>query len=218
MISVIINTCAGTTNEEILKRRGSRDNTSKKPYAERASKLREMLARYYDLANSKMHDIEIIVVGEWEPGSGYLYVHDPGKLMDPSDQAQQRHTGTQHANGDVMVYLNDDHYIPMRDFPSIPWVAERHGMVGPAFYLLKDGVETSLDTYGLNQSKPYIPGHAMIATREMMEKAPWSIAAGHIGCTDVEYCDGVRERGLAFEWRTELVRCYDIEAGDFPDE
>jgi hypothetical protein len=213
VISIIINTCAGTKDPEILERRGSRDNTGKRKYAERAAKLREMLGRYRDLK-----DVEIIVVGEWESGEGYRYIHDPGKLKDPSDQAQQRHTGMQAAKGSVILFLNDDHYVPLVDFKNVERVAEEFGASGVAYRCIQNGDDNGLPHMGLNLAKPYIPGHASIFKREVIEAAPWSLAAERIGPTDVLHTESLEDRGFKTNRRTDLVRAYDIEIGAFPEE
>jgi len=215
MVSIIINTCAGTKDPAILNRRGSRDNSGKKPYAERAAKLREVLGRYRDLDRESF---EVIVVGEWEPGEGYLYINDPGKLKDPSDQAQQRHTGMLAAKGDVLVFLNDDHYIPLADFAKVRQVAEEFGAVGPTHHCIFNGEDHGLPHMGLNAGSPYIPGHASIFKREVIEAVPWSLVANYKGCTDVDHCRCLEKRGFTPERRTDLVRVYDIEIGAFPEE
>ena len=105
LLNIIINTCAGTQNEKILDKAGSYGTGA--TYGSRRHNLRKMLASYEHPA------LRVIVVGEWYPGRGYLYIEDPGKTKSPEDQAQQRSTGEEYCEPYApILYLNDDHYLP----------------------------------------------------------------------------------------------------------
>lgn len=209
--SLIINTCAGSKDEATLDKGGTRGNRRKKTYRERAPKLKECLRRY------TQYNLEIIVVGEWEEGEGYTYIEDIGKLHDPSDQAQQRHTGVQAASGDILLFLNDDHYLDLNHLSMIADALERWGAIGFIQYTIRPAGLT----INLNQAKNklfnYIPGHASAFRRDVIERVPWNTVEGIPTWTDVLHCEELLKAEINYNWRT-YIPVWDIEEGDIPDE
>jgi hypothetical protein len=202
-ISIVINTCAGSKNPEILAKRGSFGNSSKRPYGERATKLRQMLERLVPTG------AEIIVVGEWETGEGYTYVEFPGPKGDPTDQIPQRHAGAQAAQGDIVVFLNDDHF--PEGLEHLP--EEMADCDVGAFYRWfrrSDGTAGPLE----NGWASYVMGHACVMTRAALEALPWSQVPTWEQC-DVAHTSMLRAAGLRLKLLEKPV-VWDIEMGDLP--
>jgi hypothetical protein len=100
MISVIVNTCClGSNARSVLSSGGI-------AYTERRQLLRDVLLPR--LVGDPLVD-EVIVVGEYEPGFGYEYVHSPSVAFNCTDALQQRQDGFDASNGEVVVFLHDDH-------------------------------------------------------------------------------------------------------------
>jgi hypothetical protein len=215
-LSLIINTVAGTTDEEILNKRGSRDNASKKPYRLRAANLEEMLSRYARLT----FNWEVFVVGEWHDGEGYTYIHDPGKLKDPCDQAQQRNTGFAASQGDIVFFMNDDHYLPEQSILGAACLLATNQCngLGFSYRLIKDGIDKPRKSAGRNKHFLYIPGHASAFQRKVIEHVPWQVGLNTVHSeTDVYHSRRVEEAGYRI-WHFTPFPVYDIEIGEFPNE
>lgn len=207
MISLIINTCAGSKDPRTLERVGSFGLSYCMPYGERAAGLRKMIERYRTVPG-----IDLIVSGEWECGDGYRYVHCPGPTRTPMDPPAQRQAGAIIANYELMVFLNDDHFVPPEHLDSI-WERMREADVG-AFVkrlaLKKDSSEQKLET-GWPE---YVMGHACVMSRKALEVVPWDVVPLVVQ-QDVEHTKLVRAAGLRI--MPLIVPIYDIEVGGFPD-
>ena len=88
MISLIINTAAGVSRD--IKSSGG------VPHDRRGYALRNFILPSYTV--SGMFD-EIFVVGEWESGEGYEYIHCPSEHFSCVDALQQRQAGFEASNG-----------------------------------------------------------------------------------------------------------------------
>lgn len=202
-VSIVINTCAGSKDPKVLAARGSFDNTGKKPYAARAEKLREMLKR---LAQT---GAEIIVTGEWEPGEGYIYVESPGRHNDPTDQIPQRHDGAQAAHGDIVVFLNDDHFPTGLD-RLVEEMAECDVGAFQRFRKYADGATRSLETGWPG----YVMGHACVMTQKALSQVPWSCVPISGAC-DVAHTAMCAGEGLRIK-QLNIPAVWDIETGEMP--
>ena len=212
MIHIAINTCAGTMDGELLARRGSYNNPHKHPYIDRASKLTHIL----DLYHQHLPEVNIVVVGEWHPGEGYTYIHDPGATKSPEDQAQQRQAATPPyaADDDIIVYLNDDHFLLPTDLPYLCYWMKRDDIEIAAF---KRAIWTAGSVEPIEDGWPnYIHGHGNASTLRAARVARWGDIDPHLGVTaDIQYTGIVRHLGLTFERAP--IAIYDCEVGDVPD-
>lgn len=202
MISVVINTCAGSPNEAVLNT-GSSFGSGKK-YAARAAKLEQALAVY-----EKQHGIDFIVVGEWRPGDGYRYIHAPGPLQNPIDPLYQRDVGTDAAFGDVVVFMNDDHFILPADLHYLNNTAA--DVI--AFGRRKKNVAGGTDP--LQDGQPgYIMGHACCMTKRALKLVPWS-SVKPTAHWDVQHTKAIKTAGLSIQYKPDIV-AWDIELGELP--
>lgn len=201
-VSIVINTCAGSKNPRVLAQKGSFGNPGKHPYAVRAAKLERALERY------KSEPVEVIVVGEWHEGEGYTYVESPGVHNDPTDQIPQRHTGAQAAQGDIVVFLNDDHFL---DGAALLVEEMRDTDVGAFKRFAKMPTEEVTLPTGWAS---YVHGHGCAMTREALRKMPWSAVTTLIQC-DVIHTQLCRDAELKIK-QLERPFLWDIEVGDLP--
>lgn len=196
-ISVVINTCAlGPRAKEIT---GSRSTT---PHAIRAYALRNfVIPRYVD----DPWVSEVIVVGEWEEGEGYTYIHSPSRFFSCVDALDQRQAGFEASSGDLIAFTHDDHVLATDTFIRLPTSFE-HDLVLPRRFKRTAEGEIQLPN---GASEGYVSGHASLIKREMCERAPWG-EVEKIHTWDLSHTKLLaREKAKVVEG----AKVYDIELG-----
>ena len=194
MISVVINSAALGPKSRALVSSGG------KIYGERATLLRDRI-----LPASAEAD-EVIVVGEFESGPGYIYVPSPSQAFDCTDALHQRQAGFVASRGEILVFQHDDHCADPAFFETLrryasdtSWdvlVPDRHTMDGKR---LDTGAHGSP---GVDES--YVMGHACVMRRAMVERAPWSDVSKVI-TWDVVHTRQLRSCGARIRWVDDLV-------------
>ena len=226
-ISLVINSCAGGPKAaETL-------SSGKQPHAQRAFVLRNFIlpAALADPTFS-----EIIVVGEWEPGNGYIYIEVPSVHFSCVDALAQRQAGFERSKGDWVVFQHDDHMLdplPLLSIGGNTYTWKENSIIFDEDVLIPSRYTRLRDVNGerlysgapvtapgdassaINPfSKGYISGHCAIYRREVLEKCPWGNVAEQF-TWDVRHTGQIRAAGFSIEWSNAL-RCYDVEAGSHP--
>ena len=221
MISLVINTCAnGPKAAETL-------SSGKQPHAQRAFALRNFILPAA-LADPTFD--EVIVVGEWEPGNGYIYIEVPSEHFSCVDALAQRQAGFERSTGSHIVFQHDDHMLAPdvgRRLRGSSWVnggvAASIGVMVPSRCTrlrnvngerLYNGEPHQVD-HPLDLShEGYISGHCAIYRSEVLERCPWGdVPQVHIW--DCAHTKQIRDAGFTIEWN-DTLRCYDVEAGSHP--
>ena len=164
---------------------------------------------------------EVIVVGEWEPGWGYIYIEVPSERFSCVDALTQRQAGFERSTGDWVVFQHDDHLLEnVKDMlhGKISLFTGADVIVPARYTRLRDvNGEKLLSGEPSDKGKNregYISGHCAIYRREVLEVCPWSDVK-EIFEWDVEHTAQIREAGFKIEWSNAL-RCYDVESGSKP--
>ena len=226
MISLVINSCAnGPKAAETLSSGGQ-------SHMQRSFALRNFIlpAALADPTFS-----EVIVVGEWEPGDGYIYIESPSEHFSCVDALAQRQAGFERSTGDWVVFQHDDHLLknPIVDYDEetalhkIYRIKQKFDVLIPARYTrLRDvngerlfngapitgpgDASSAVNPF----SKGYISGHCAIYRREVLEKCPWG-GVEKVHTWDIEHTKQIRDAGFTIEW-SDALRVYDCEAGSRP--
>jgi hypothetical protein len=225
MISLVINTCAGGAKAaETL-------SSGRQPHAQRAYALRNFILPAA-LADPTFD--EVIVVGEWEPGSGYVYIEVPSVHFSCADALAQRQAGFERSTGDWVVFQHDDHMLVNElfghddfgdvcsDIINATFHHAPYDILVPSRYTrLRDvngerlyNGETSSDRHVVVMGPGYISGHCAIYRREVLEACPWG-NVDTVHTWDIAHTKQIRAAGFKIEWSNAL-RCYDIEAEGRP--
>ena len=215
MISVIINTCALERNTHSKTPQGV-------PYNSRAYALRNFILPRY-IADPYIS--EIIVVGSWEEGEGYRYIHSPSKYFSAVDALEQRQIGFEVSRNNILVFQHDDHFIELdwnvyRDLDLGFSLSSGYDVVSPARYTrLRNvsGERLNGGEPGYNQwstSEGHINGHCAIFSREVIEKCPWT-SANKIFTWDISMTQNIKAAGFKIIWH-ESIKCWDVEMGSEP--
>ena len=196
---MVINTCAtGPKAAETL-------SSGKQPHAQRAFVLRNFIL---PAALADPTFLEVIVVGEWEPGNGYIYIEVPSVHFSCVDALAQRQAGFERSTGDWVVFQHDDHLFENSEDMTF---TDADVIVPSRYTRLRD-----VNGERLNNGKEqgYIAGHLAIYRREVIETCPWSEVPKHFSW-DMEHTEQIRAAGFNIEWN-EALRVYDCEAGSHP--
>ena len=222
-ISLCINTCAGGPKAaETL-------SSGRQSHIQRSFALRNFIlpAALADPTFS-----QVIVVGEWEPGNGYIYIEVPSERFSCVDALAQRQVGFERSTGDWVVFQHDDHLLasgdngPVSDAIYVP-NPNRADVIVPARYTRLRNVNGERLFNGapitgpgdassaVNPfSKGYISGHCAIYRREVLEKCPWG-GVEKVHTWDIWHTAQIRNAGFKIEW-SDALRVYDCEAGSRP--
>ena len=214
MISLVINTCAGGPKA------ADTLSSGRQPHAHRSFALRNFILPAA-LADPTFD--EVIVVGEWEPGNGYVYIEVPSVHFSCVDALAQRQAGFERSRGVIIFFQHDDHMLARMPFwdeaknTIIPWAKEPQDVVVPSRYTRLRNVNGER----LQNGKPqlgleigYISGHCAIYRREVLEKCPWG-NVDEVHTWDVAHTAQIRAAGFKIEW-SDALRVYDCEAGATP--
>ena len=179
---------------------------------------------------------EVIVVGEWEPGDGYIYIESPSEHFSCVDALAQRQAGFERSTGHKVVYQHDDHMLQVTDPYTLiasmdpDWGTPAHKQIDvlvPARYTRLRNVNgerlfNGAPITGLGDassavtpfSKGYISGHCAIYRREVLKKCPWG-GVEKVHTWDIEHTAQIRGAGFTIEWSSAL-KVWDVEAGSRP--
>ncbi len=222
MISLVINTCAGGPKAaETL-------SSGRQSHMQRSFALRNFIlpAALADPTFS-----EVIVVGEWEPGDGYIYIEVPSEHFSCVDALAQRQAGFERSTGDWIVFQHDDHsmnnYVWDVTHSLLQWIhLTEADVLVPARYTRLRNVNGERLYNGEPHTGPdssarsgplfdgYISGHCAIYRREVLEKCPWG-GVEKVHTWDIEHTKQIRDAGFTIEW-SDALRVYDCEAGSRP--
>lgn len=198
-ISCVINTCALGPDGA---RRSSKGHGPS--YAKRAEILRRViLPRLVGDPDVS----EVIVVGEWEPGEGYTYVHAPGPDHNVWDQCFQKAQAA--PRGDLVVYLCDDH-LPDENFFSrllLTWAPNKLWDILSPMRLV-NGRSVNV---GWNDG--YVHAHCVVMRRNALNVCPWGDMFNHVRGTwalDVPMTALWRHRDLMIQ-TDYLLLTHDVE-------
>lgn len=195
-VSLIINTAAGGDT--------SIHNSSKNAFhTDRAFALRNLLLPQY--CSDAAID-EVIVVGEWEPGPDYRYIHSPSTWFNCVDALTQRQLGFEAATGDTLIFMHDDHWLPYVEYNKVRGVC-----VPERWTRLRHAAGERLNN---GAADGYIGGHCAIYNRHVLEECPWA-AVPRVHTWDVEHTRQIRDAGFSITW-SNMLRVWDIEKGSAP--
>lgn len=195
------------------------------PHAARA----EMLQRTIPRLLKEPLITDVIVVGEYESGDGYTYIHSPSVNFDCTDALEQRHQGALAAQSDTVLFLHDDH-MPTRDFfqnlmlrtqqfrLSTPWdVFVPYRVSETPAGAFGDGDDRSPCFRELNNGMDghYVMGHASVIRRKMLNLVPWNTVP-KVFTWDVEHTKLLRAAKATIQWADreigKEVFVYDLES------
>lgn len=237
MISLVLNTSAlGPKAKETP---GSDGRTV--PHAFREYALRNFLLPLY-CADPYLD--EVIVVGEWEPGPGYKYIHVPSVHFSSADALAQRQVGFEASKGNVVIHCHDDHWLqPLtsaafaHDSMCPEWDDYRAGpchgcplkeegdvlipqrwtrLRRPQGERLNNGEGIiNPNLHGPYMSEMgYVSGHCAVYRREVLETCPWR-AVEPTRTWDICHTQQMRAAGFHVVW-SEALKVYDVEHGSTP--
>jgi len=197
MLSVVINTAAGG-NPDTKSWTGQR-------HVGRAYALRNFIIPYYV---AYPFVTELIVVGEWEPGPGYLYIESPSKHMNWNDALEQRQRGFLASQGEWVLFSHDDHLVEF-DFLE----DEQYDVLVPdRFTRMRSSTPERINN-GSNDG--YIMGHAAFYKRKVIEACPWTNVPPTHRTWDVMHTKQILDAGFHVHW-DHNSRAYDVEFGAEP--
>jgi hypothetical protein len=198
MIWVIINTAAGGSQETL--------SSAKMPHHIRSYALRNFMLPNY-LRDPYID--ELIIVGEWEDGEGYKYVHVPSKYMDWRDALEQRQTAFEESKGDFVVFQHDDHMLDPY------WSTFRHTWTGDVIVPQRWTRLRSTKGERLNNGEAdhYISGHVARYRRGVINYCPWGDVPA-VRVWDIRHTEQILVRGYHIQWNA--FRCWDVEFGSKP--
>lgn len=212
MISLVINTCALQNTMYNISSGGV-------PYNNRAFALRNFILPQY-LADPCLD--EVIVVGSWEEGEGYKYVHCPSTYYSCVDALEQRQKGFEASSGDVVIFQHDDHVLQrnvwMEDL--IGPFDDQADVLSPSRYTRlrhSNGERLNAGEPGYNEFVPpggHLNGHCSIFRREVIQECPWTDCQ-KVFTWDVSMTQNVVMKGFKIVW-TDAIRCWDVELGSEP--
>lgn len=155
---------------------------------------------------------EVIVVGEWCEGEGYIYIHSSSRYFSSDDAIAQREAAAKVATGDIIVFQHDDHILHPKAAKELV-TTEMDGadvLVLPRFVrsMLGDLAKPN----GSAATPPYIGGHCAAYTSDAITKVPWR-AIPAVREWDQAQTMLMRAAGLNIRWPTNTPRVYDCEVG-----
>lgn len=193
MISIILNTsCLGPRAREI---HGSDGRTST-VHAMRAYALRCFILPAYASLNPSI--FEIIIVGEFEEGEGYRYIHVPSVHFSSADALAQRQAGFEASRGAFIWHTHDDHFLDC-------FLPPHADVMVPERWTRLRGREEMLN----NGWPDYCSGHACGYKREVLEACPWS-AVPVVREWDVRHTAQIRGAGFSIA-QAPMMRAWDVE-------
>lgn len=202
-LSVIVNSCALGPKADIVSSGGQ-------PYANRAWLLRNVLLPLYTSWCSPFR--EVIVVGEFEPGDGYEYVHSPSVHFSCADALAQRDAGfaaLKHTSVEYVLFQHDDHlYDPNNVIPR-PTAAD---VLSPSRWTRARGAEEQLNN---GEAAGHISGHACLMKPHVMRNGFKWTDSPPVFVWDHHITNLLLDHGNIVQYAP-TVKVYDVEAGATP--
>lgn len=155
---------------------------------------------------------EVVVVGDFEPGSGYRYIPVPDVTKTTLDALMKRDTAAVALRGDAILYLCDDHCLldgwteAWQEYAGQDW-----GILAPARFTEHHGEVVQINN-GLDArdpKAPYVGGHAGVYRRELLRLRPW-LATPHDLFWDVGHSRQAIESGFRIQ-HAQNLRVLDID-------
>ena len=195
-ISVIVNTCA---NDPLA---GSRSNPYRRsPYSHRADLLRTKILP----AIISQEPDELLVVGQWEEGEGWRYIHLPPTTRDRSEALRQREMGLRLSTSPILIFSHDDH---MLGEGFIQTVRERYAGDDRWDLLVPRRIHHLTGEELENGRKDgYMGGHVLVMRRRLCAQVPWDVCVSEYW--DVPMTSLWKEHGEIW-WVDDLVHL-DVE-------
>jgi hypothetical protein len=198
-ISVIINSAAlGDRSKAVLSSSGI-------PHGRRAYLLHSVIL---PLLRTTPEVSEIVVVGEYAAGDGYLYVPCPSVAFDCTDALAQRQAGFEASKGDVLVFQHDDHIMDLASLETL----DRQYTRDDSWDVLVPRRKARSDNEVLELNSGdgrYVMGHACVMRRSAVERAPWG-QVDKVFTWDVRHTQNLTEAGARIRWVSDLV-VWDLE-------
>ncbi|KKL20454.1 hypothetical protein LCGC14_2455290 [marine sediment metagenome] len=211
-ISLVINTCAGGPKAaETL-------SSGRQSHMQRSFALRNFIlpAALADPTFS-----QVIVVGEWEPGNGYIYIEVLSERFSCVDALAQRQAGFERSTGDWVVFQHDDHsmnnYVWDVTHSLLQWIhLTEADVLVPARYTRLRNVngEKLYNGESTSDLPGYISGHCAIYRREVLERCPWGDVK-RSWTWDISHTKQIRDAGFKIEWSSALT-VWDCEMDSKP--
>lgn len=208
-VSTIINTCCLEVGAE------QRLSSGRQPYAARAWLLRNVLLPYY----ADIDDVQVIVVGSFEPGAGYTYVESPSVYKNCADALVQRQLAMNYVLSDAewVVFQHDDHLLERAALGALPYAAKVYSgeVLSPSRWTrARGGRPEQLNDGAPYRSDGHINGHCVVMKPEVARRVPWT-SVPPVFTWDMEYTEALRAAGFTIRYTPEL-RCFDLEMGAEP--
>lgn len=183
-----------------------------------ASIGRQALLRDLVVPSVLAHDFdEVCVVGDYEPGEGYRYLHVPPMTRSTTDALVKRDVGVVATTADAICFLSDDHRLrasfgnTLRILCS-PAHVNRWDVLVPERYTTHP-VE-GLVRINNGEREGYCGGHGGVYKRTVLQDRPWS-AMPHDRVWDLKASHAQQQAGFRFVAETGLA-IEDIEPGAEP--
>ena len=164
-LSVCINTVAGSPHSKHVM------SSSDVPYSLRGYALQQFILPSY--VTHPMID-EVVIVGQWHAGEGYLYIKQANKYHNWMDCVQQRQVAFERSSGDILVFQHDDHILEPRAIAIALQLFKENpeiDVLSPARF--SRVIEFEGREINSGQDDGYIDGHCAFYKRAVIEKCPW---------------------------------------------
>ena len=200
--SIIINTCAlGAYAHAVV---GSDGHGGL--HAWRAYVLRNWIIPMYT-----RWPTELIIVGEWEPGPGYIYIPCRGETLSCVNALVQRQAGFEVSTGDIIVCQHDDHVF---DGLTITAEALRWDVISPRRHTYLRTLRAGGEWLNDGSRDGYILGHGAIYKRQVLERCPWKDVP-LVYSWDEAHTQQIRAAGFTTGYAPDIV-IRDVEPGGKP--
>lgn len=220
-LSIVLNTCANGPRANIL-------SSGRQPYADRRWLLRSIILPAYTVWFKDLFK-EVIVVGEFEEGPGYTYVHCPSVHYNCGDALVQRQRGFEALTDTAIpwvVFSHDDHLL---DPDTIVAPSEPADVLSPSRWTrsrctagepLNDG--SGLWPSAGNENPGFVPevpqyvnGHVCLMRPSVFRNGFKWTDSPPVFTWDCRITERLQQLRTRIRYAPE-IRTYDVEAGAEP--
>lgn len=114
---------------------------------------------------------EVVVVGTYQPGDGYRYLHVPALTDTTVDALIKRDVGALATTSDTILFLADDHALDPGFRGDLGrWLDQPWDVLSPSRYTVRDGNRMYLN---MGKGDHYIGGHGILVRRTALRLLPW---------------------------------------------